>query len=129
LEKELIFLCIQDLTDIFDLYAYFIIDNKLKMTKIQGLFTIMTILEIGLLVMTSLKGAIYDGLKEDIDKKYTDNHSFSLKYGRFRFSIPRFINEKTENKELIAAAKIYNRYSLFFWTNLVLLIIIYNIAY
>ena len=99
------------------------------MTKIQGLFTILTIVEIGLLVTTSLKGAVYDGLKEDFDKKYTDNHSFSLKYGRFRFSIPRYINEKTRNKELVTSAKIYNRYSLFFWTNLVLLIIIYNIAY
>jgi len=99
------------------------------MTKTQNLFAILIIIELALLIMTSLKGAIYDGIKEDLDKKYTDNHSFSLKYGRFRFSIPRYINEKTRNKELVTSAKIYNRYSLFFWTNLVLLIIIYNIAY
>jgi len=99
------------------------------MTKIQNLFAILTIIEVGLLIMTSLKGAVYDGLKEGFENKYTDNHSFSLKYGKFRFSIPRYINEKTENKQIITAAKIYNRYSFFFWTNIVLLIIIYNIAY
>jgi hypothetical protein len=95
----------------------------------QELFALLTIIELGLFIATSLKGAIYDGLKEDIDKKYLKNHSFSIKYGKFRFSIPRYINEKTENKSLIKAAKIYNKYSIFFWTNMILLIIIYNIAY
>jgi len=99
------------------------------MTKMQGLFALLMILEIAILIMTSLKGAVYDLLKEDIDKNYSGNHSFSLKNCRFGFSIPRFINEKTDDKQLITASKIYNNYSILFWANMILLIVIYHFAY
>jgi hypothetical protein len=99
------------------------------MTGMQKLFALLTIFEIGLLIVTSLKGTVYDGLKGNIEKKYSGNHSFSFNHGKFRFSIPRFINENTDNKPLINAARIYNIYSVFFWINIVILIFVYFIAY
>lgn len=93
------------------------------MPTIQTLFTILIVLVIWFWIRSILKGLLYDGLKEDYDKNCSQSHSFFYKYG-IHYSIPRFINETTENELLTNASKIYNKFSLLFWISLIVLIIL-----
>lgn len=91
----------------------------------EAYFGILTILSIALLIIVSYKGFLYDITKEDIDKKYKKNHSIAWRNGRFWFSIPRIIIDNLENKEIQKKKKDYNKFSIIFWTIVLMTVIIY----
>lgn len=84
----------------------------------------LAVLLIVFIIVGSYKGFLYDILKEEIDKKYNENHSIVWKYNRLRFSIPRFINDSSENVEVQKRKKEYNRISALFWITAITILII-----
>ena len=99
------------------------------MTKLQGFFGLQSIAVLWLLIIINIKGAVYDGLKTEQDKNYSKNHTFSFYRGRFRFSLPWIISDKSTDLYISKMSKTYNKNSMIFWINIIAMIIIYNLAY
>ena len=93
--------------------------------KLEDTFGILVIINIAFLVIVNYKGFAYDTYKEEIDKKYKNNHSIDWKYGKFWLAIPRIITENSENKKIQIKKKEYNRASISFWISVMISTIIY----
>lgn len=96
--------------------------------KVLNLLNILSMFIVfALLVVVNSKGAIYDNLMRDYNKKYSKNHSISFRNHRFHFSIPWFIGDSNNNEKIISAKNEYNKYSISFWVILILTILLNQI--
>jgi hypothetical protein len=100
---------------------------NVTMINYESLLQIVLWVPIVLFFIVIHKGLLYDTTQEKHNLDYKGNHSISWRYGKFRFSIPVFIFDKTDNFEIEKCRSEYNKMSMIFWLTTILTAIIYNI--
>lgn len=97
------------------------------MEKLNNLIRFLGVGVLALTIVINHYGLIYDVTKEKFDKNYKGNHSIKWKNGKFWFSIPSFINDKSDISEINRIKNKYNKNSIAFWIVIASIIIIYAI--
>jgi hypothetical protein len=97
------------------------------MINYDSLFQIIAVVPIVLFFIVIHKGLLYDATQEKYNLNYKGNHSISWNYGKFRFSVPRYIFDKSDNYEIEKCRSGYNKMSMIFWIATIITVVIYNI--
>ena len=95
--------------------------------KLKELVGILGIYPFIIFIQISFKGILYDEARKRIDSKYSGNHSFNFKNGKFRFSLPFLIISNVENNDVKRVRKEFNKIVIRFWIVTIILIVVYNL--